>query len=212
MSDSLEPVRPTLTVPAYLAALASGSGTPGGGSASATTAAMGIALGAMVSRLSRKHGGDEAGVRLDAHITTADRLRLRIEELADDDEVAFRAYLDAVDLPKQTDDEKASRRAALHDALVGAAAVPLEVGRLCVEALGALATITPDSTRHTRSDIDTGLALLEAAGRGALVNARVNIDLLKDVSAKAELHDAANTLEKHLSDGAALVRTARAAV
>ena len=212
MSDTPEPVRPTLTVPAYLAALASGEGTPGGGSASAITGAMGIALGAMVSRLSRKHCGDEAGARLDAHIATADRLRLRLEEFADADEVAFRAYLDAVALPKQSDDDKATRRRALHDALMGAAAVPLEVGRLCAEALAALAVITPDSTRHTRSDIDTGCALLEAAGRGALVNARVNIDLLKDESAKAELSDAAVTLEKRLSDGAALVRTARATV
>ena len=212
MSDTPEPVRPTLTVPAYLAALASGDGTPGGGSASAVTGAMGIALGAMVSRLSRRHSGDEAGARLDAHIATADRLRLRLEGLADADEVAFRAYLDAVALPKQSDDDKATRRQALHDALIGAAAVPLEVGRLCAEALATLATITADSTKHTRSDIDTGSALLEAAGRGALVNARVNIELLKDESTAAQLREAALTLENRLSDGTASVRAARADV
>lgn len=212
MIDRTEPVRPTLTVPDYLAALASGEGTPGGGSASAITGAMGIALGAMVSRLSRKHAEGDAGDRLDAHITTADRLRLRLEKLADLDELAFRAYLDAVALPKQTDDEKATRRGALHDALIGAAAVPLEVAELCVQALAALATITADSTKHTRSDIDTGCALLAAAGRGALVNARVNVDLLKDESAKTELTSAATNLERRLVDGIEAVHQARADV
>ena len=210
MNDSPKPVRPTLTVPDYLAALASGEGTPGGGSASAIAGAMGIALGAMVSRLSRKHADGDAGGRLDAHIATADRLRLRLEELADADEVAFRAYLDAVALPRSTDNEKAARRRALHDALVGAAAVPLEVADLCAQALAALAVITADSTKHTRSDIDTGCALLEAAGRGALVNARVNVDLLKDETAKSVLSSAASNLERRLDDGVAHVRAARA--
>ena len=209
-----EPVRPTVTVPAYLAALASGDGTPGGGSAAAITGAMGIALGAMVSRLSRKHHSSHQGAqsRLDAHIATADRLRLRLEQLADADEVAFRAYLDAVALPKETDDDKARRRRALHDALIGAAAVPLEVAERCVDALAALATITPDSTKHTRSDIDTGCALLEAAGRGGLVNARVNVALLKDEAAKAELSSAAADVERRLEGGVTAVRRARAAL
>ena len=212
MKDSPEPVRPTLTVPDYLDALASGEGTPGGGSASAITGAMGIALGAMVSRLSRKHADDDAGGRLDAHIGTADRLRLRLEQLADADEVAFRAYLDAVALPKASDEEKATRRQALHDALVGAAAVPLEVADLCAQALTALATLTADSTKHTRSDIDTGCALLEAAGGGALVNARVNVDLLKEESAKCELSSSAADLERRLAVGLEAVRQARGAV
>lgn len=212
MNDSPEPVRPTLTVPDYLVALASGEGTPGGGSASAITGAMGIALGAMVSRLSRKHADDDAGGRLDAHIATADRLRLRLEELADADEVAFRTYLDAVALPKGTEDEKATRRRALHDALIGAAAVPLEVADLCAQALTALATITADSTRHTRSDIDTGRALLEAAGHGAIVNARVNVDLLKDELVKADLSSTAADLERRLAAAVRAVRDARAVV
>ena len=212
MNEHDEPVRPTLTVPDYLAALASGEGTPGGGSASAITGAMGIALGAMVSRLSRKHADDDAGGRLDAHIATADRHRQRLEQLADADEVAFRAYLDAVALPKASDEDKATRRRALHDALVGAAAVPLEVADICAQALTALATLTADSTRHTRSDIDTGCALLEAAGRGALVNARVNVDLLKDESAKSALSSTAADLERRLVDGIEAVRQARAAV
>ena len=216
MKDSPEPVRPTLTVPDYLAALASGEGTPGGGSASAITGAMGIALGAMVSRLSRKHADHDAGGRLDAHIATADRLRLRLEQLADADEIAFRAYLDAVDLPKATDEDKATRRRALHDALVGAASVPLEVADICAQALTALATLTVDSNKHTRSDIDTGCALLEAAGRGALVNAlvnaRVNVDLLKDESAKCELSSSAADLERRLAVGLEAVRQARGAV
>ncbi len=209
MENHTEAVRPTLTVPDYLAALGSESGTPGGGSASAIAGAMGIALGAMVSRLSRKHADDDAGGRLSAHVTTADRLRLRLEELADADEVAFRAYLDAIALPKRTDTEKATRRSAIHDALIGAAAVPLEVGEHCVEALAALATITADSTKHTRSDIDTGCALLEAAGRGALINARVNIDLLKDEAAQSELSSATAVLERRLAQGTAGVRAAR---
>jgi len=200
-----------LTLGAFTTSLASSAPVPGGGSASAITGAMGIALGAMVSRLSRKHADDAARGRLDAHIGTADRLRHRLEELADADEVAFRGYLDAVALPKSTEDEKAARRQALHDALIGAAAVPLEVADLCTHALTALATITPDSTNHTRSDIDTGCALLDAAGKGALVNARVNVDLLKDETARAELFAAAAHLERRLTEGVALVRTARSA-
>jgi formiminotetrahydrofolate cyclodeaminase len=192
---------PHAGLPAYLDALASEEGTPGGGSASAVTGAIGVALGAMVCRITGRNSGIEIQERLVVHAEAADRLRETLQELASRDAAAFRTYLDAAALPRGTEDEKADRRAAIARALVGAAEVPMEVARSCVEALDLLTRIAPDGSKHTLSDVETASHLLEAAARGAIVNVRVNLTLLKDDAERTRLTDEADFLEDQIDAG-----------
>ena len=59
-------------------------------------------------------------------LTEADRLSARLMELVDKDTDAYNLVTDAFKMPKETDDEKAKRSAAIQDATKQAALVPFD--------------------------------------------------------------------------------------
>ncbi|HTI24569.1 MAG TPA: cyclodeaminase/cyclohydrolase family protein, partial [Kutzneria sp.] len=109
---------------AWLDDLASGAPAPGGGAVAAMHAAMAAALVSMVCELTvgrPKYAEHEPTMR--EALARATEHRQTAVELADADAEAFTGVTDAYRLPKGTDEEKAARRAAIQEALVGAAAV-----------------------------------------------------------------------------------------
>jgi glutamate formiminotransferase len=146
----------------FLDALAAPTATPGGGSAAAAAGAMAAALGGMVSGLAKLPA--EA---FEAH-------RRFFAEAVKRDAQAYEGVVAVFKIPK---DQRGSK---LEWALHEAAKVPLEVAEQAAgltERLRALAATAPD---RFRSDIDTGLALAQAAFDGAAANVRINIGSMKD--------------------------------
>ena len=110
----------------FLDDLASQNATPGGGSAAAIIGAMGAALVAMVCNLTigkKKYADVEGEMR--ALLERAEALRHRLTGMIEDDVKAFDAVMGAYGMPKETDAEKASRSAAIQEALKLATDVPL---------------------------------------------------------------------------------------
>ncbi|HRG40471.1 MAG TPA: glutamate formimidoyltransferase, partial [Saprospiraceae bacterium] len=107
---------------------ASESPAPGGGSISAYVGALGISLGTMVANLSsHKVGWDD---KIDYFSDIADqgqKLKDTLLDLVDADTHAFNKIMDAIRMPKASDEEKAARKSAMHAATVGAIEVPLKV-------------------------------------------------------------------------------------
>lgn len=169
------------TLAAYVAALASEEPAPGGGSAAAVAAALAAALGEMVCNLTfgrPAYAAAEPELRLAA--THAGELRVRFLTAAHDDEAAYRRYIEATCLPKRTEEEQSARRAALQDALAGAADVPLGVADGCLDLLAVLEPIARLGNKHTISDVTVGAYLVEAALRAAAVNVQVNARMMRD--------------------------------
>ncbi|MDR3332917.1 MAG: cyclodeaminase/cyclohydrolase family protein, partial [Synergistaceae bacterium] len=107
--------------------------TVGGGSASAAAAAMAAGLIGMVARLSVSKNGKTYGLPDDEYIACADRLDRLGAELkrgASDDADAYIGLRNAYAMPKETDGQKSARRAAIEDAAVAAASVPLKNAKL----------------------------------------------------------------------------------
>src|SRR4051812_17208940 len=120
-----------------LSEFASAGPTPGGGSAAALTASVGLALVAMVARMPRtRHGTDEDRQALDNVLQAVEHLAQHALDLVDDDASAYEAVMAAYRRPKATDHEKSERKQAIEAALRGAAEVPLEVMRSCRAGLG----------------------------------------------------------------------------
>lgn len=165
----------------YLAELASGNPMPGGGSAVGVAGAMGAALAEMVCNLTvgrRAYADAEDALRQARG--RAGELRTRFLALAADDAVAYGQYIAATKLPKGNDAARAVRQAALQDALVVAADVPLAVAEACLDLLDVLAPIAAQGNRHAVSDATVGALLAEAALRGALLNVRTNAQMMTD--------------------------------
>jgi formiminotetrahydrofolate cyclodeaminase len=169
------------TIADYATAVASVAPTPGGGSVIGIAGALAAGLASMVCRLTLKRPPSAEAERLlqDA-VTRSDALRLRFLELAAADERAYGTYREAAALPRTTDEEKATRRAALEQALISSGAVPLDEAAAASELLSRLEVIAEHGTSHAHADIATSAFLAEATLRSSIAMTSANTDLMKD--------------------------------
>ena len=86
------------------------------------------------------------------------------------------------------------RKAAITDALLGAAEVPLETARACAEVATLAATCATKGNTNAVSDAGVAALLADAACRGAVYNVRINVSSLDDKSRGAGLIAEANQL------------------
>ena len=159
-----------------LTAFSDPSPTPGGGSASALVAALGLSLVAMVAQMGRtRAGSDQDREVLDQARTALLPLCDHVSGLVEEDARAYDAVVAAYRLPKATDQEKAVRKAAVQSALRGAAEVPLDVMRACQAGLTAAIDVARHGNPFAGSDVGVALELLSAGLRGAALNVHANL-------------------------------------
>jgi formiminotetrahydrofolate cyclodeaminase len=196
-------------LPELLAEFASAGPTPGGGSAAALTAAVGLSLVAMVARMPRtKHGTDEDRQALDGVLQAVEHLAQHALDLVDDDAAAYDVVVAAYRKPKATEDQKVERRNAIEAALRGAAEVPLEVMRSCRAGLGAALETATAGNPSASSDVGVAMELLGAALRSAALNVRVNLTSLTETGYVDAVADETSRLESTAAQIAEEVRGA----
>jgi glutamate formiminotransferase/formiminotetrahydrofolate cyclodeaminase len=180
----------------FLAALASGDPTPGGGSAAAYSAAMAAALVAMVGRVTvgkKKYAQVEAEMwRL---IEEADDLQKTMRTAVEKDAEAFESYMKARRLPQDTDLQKSERIQALQAASINAAEVPLHVGRTALQIMQMALTAAKLGNVNAISDAGSAAALAQAALESAGLNVRINLLGIEKDSAPARMLKELKTLE-----------------
>lgn len=170
-----------LTVSELLAAFRSCEPTPGGGSASALSGAVGASLLAMVAGLPRPKATTAEDVdRLEDTERRCTALAVQLEALIDQDSAAYDLVVGAFRMPKATDDEKAARAAAIQKALVAATEAPLDVMRKSADALRLGPVIAELGNQNAASDVQVAIGLLKAGVHGALQNVEINLGSLKD--------------------------------
>ncbi len=160
----------------FLAALASGDPTPGGGSAAAYSAAMAASLVAMVGRVTvgkKKYADVEAHMwpLIEEALTLQAAMHLAVEKDAE----AFESYMKARRLPQDTDQQKADRLRAIQAATINAAEVPLHVARQAVQILGLARKAAELGNVNAISDAGSAAAFAQAALEGAGLNVRINL-------------------------------------
>lgn len=194
----------------FVASVASSAPTPGGGTVAAHVGALGAALAQMVAGLT---AGKKKYVAVDAEMRelglTAAGLVTKLSSLAAKDAAAYGAVSAAYKLPSEPEEAGHKRQAAINDALIGAAEVPLETARACAEVADLAATCATKGNTNAVSDAGVAALLADAACRGAVYNVRINISSLSDRSRGAGLVAEANQL---LSRTRAAVDKATAAV
>ncbi len=184
-----------MTLEGFLGVLASDAPTPGGGAAGAIAGATGAALIAMVGRLTvGKPGFEDVDDRMRALIQNADAARGAFLDLADRDAHAFDAVMAAFKMPKDTDEDKAARSAAIQSGYEHAASVPLEIARASVDLMELAEDATAFGNPQAASDGLSGAAHLYCAAMCAIANVEINASSLKDEARRAALLDEVATL------------------
>ncbi len=160
---------------AFLGELASDSPTPGGGSVAALCGALGAALSSMVANLTigkKKYADVEEEMK--KTLAGTETLRLELTQMIDEDAAAFDMVMAALKMPKETDEQKASRTAALQRALVDAATVPLAVMEMCIGVISLAKPVAEHGNANAVSDAGVaalvGRAGVHAAGLNVLIN------------------------------------------
>ncbi len=198
------------TISDYLASLASREPTPGGGAAAALHAAQGAALVAMVARYTTGPKYEQHADLVARIISGADGLVAQALRLADADQRAFQAVIDAYKLPSGTDELNAVRTASIQDALVQAAEVPAQL----VLVAGAVVDHATELFDVANANVVSDVAAAADAARAAATTARVNIDInvvaVKDTETRSRLAARTDGLEEKVILAAdALVKRVR---
>lgn len=186
-----------LTCGKFAETTASESPAPGGGSVSAYMGALAAALGTMVANLSaHKAGWDDRWEEFSDIAVRGQELMTRLLALVDEDTDAFNRIMDALGMPKATDEEKAARAQALEDATLFACEVPLTTMDRAAECFPVLLDVAEKGNPASASDAGVGALAARAAVRGAGLNVRINAAGLKDRAKAAELVARAEEIEK----------------
>lgn len=165
----------------YLDDLASANSTPGGGSASAISGAMGAALASMVARLTiGKANYADVEEEITGILQLTEQLRERFQQLMQEDIAAYGKLSAAFKLPRNTDEERAARTLAIQEQLVEAALVPLEMVECAADLVQYCHRIAEIGNKNVLSDVATGALLGASAGAGAAWMVRINLQSLQD--------------------------------
>ena len=170
-----------LTVTEFMRELASVSPAPGGGSVAALCGGLSAALCAMVARLTtgkEKYRADWQA--MDDLIDQADPLLKRFIELMDEDTWAYDLVVDALRLPRKTDEEQAVRKAAVESASRKAAEVPLETLRHTLKLAEFVKEAVARGNVNCITDAGTAALLIRTAAYAASYNVRINLSGISD--------------------------------
>ena len=186
-----------MTVEQFAMQTASNEPVPGGGSISALAGALAAALTEMVAGLT---------VGRKKYAEVEDEMKEAIgpmheicEHLLDDikrDSESFDLYMQALTLPKETDEEKAARTKAMQDGLKAAVAVPLSVAKRAYEVMPYAETMVTKGNKTAVTDALVATMMARTAVLGALFNVKINLESIKDEAFVEETSKEVAVLEK----------------
>ena len=171
----------------FLGRLAARVPAPGGGAAAALHAAHGAALLGMVARYTTGQQYARHEEAIGRIITEVNELRVLALRLADADADAFAAVNEAYRLASTSEQERATRDAAIGQALAHAAWPPaqvISVAAMVVDLAEALAAI---GNRYLVSDVAAAAESARAAVAIARVNIEINLASITDAQAGLEM-------------------------
>lgn len=179
-----------MTLTGFVDTTASDAPAPGGGSVSALEGALGAALTSMVCALTlgKKKYADVQELAAAAE-KQALALKDRYLDVIDRDTEAFNAVSAVFAMPKETDADKAARRAAMQAALKLCTATPMEMMELAVETLRMIDTVSGKLNASAASDLGCAVLAMKSAIQGAWLNVLINVGSIDDAAFAKEARE-----------------------
>ncbi|WP_394753754.1 methenyltetrahydrofolate cyclohydrolase [Crenothrix sp.] len=169
------------SIEVFLDELASKSATPGGGSVAALMGAQAAALVSMVCNLTiGKPKYAEVETDMQALLEKSEVLREKLAGMIKADVDVFNRLMVAYGLPKETDEDKLARSAAIQRVLKDATDVPLACASACAEAIKLSHCAAEKGSVAVISDAGVAVMAAYAGLKSAALNVYINTASLKD--------------------------------
>lgn len=175
------------TVRDFLERAASDAPTPGGGCVAALAGALGASMVCMVAALTCKKIPEEEREGIERALARGREVMAAFEHLGGEDMAAFEALMQALRLPRASEEERRLRAEAVQKALQRATIVPLETARQALATLELSLQVARAGSRNAVSDAGVAAQLAAAALESALLNVDVNVPLLTDAALRDEV-------------------------
>lgn len=185
---------------------ASESPAPGGGSVAAYLGVLGASLATMVANLSsHKKGWDERWKEFSDWADRGQVLKDELLSLVDADTDSFNAIMQAMALPKGTEEDKQIRRSAIQQATRQAIEVPYRVMECSLQSMELIKAMAKEGNPNSVSDAGVGALCARSAVLGAGLNVKINAsgyddsNYVSDILAKvASMEQQAKESEKEI--------------
>ena len=176
-----------LDVLKFLDVVDSNSPAPGGGSVSALASSLGASLARMVAHLSfgKKNYealADDVKAKFVANFDELLKIKNELNDLIDRDSEAYNTVMAAYKLPKETDEEKATRSVEIQKSLKYAIQTPYDIVVLSGKAISLLGEILANGNQNAITDIGVGTMLLMVGLEGGILNVKVNLTSIEDAA------------------------------
>lgn len=173
----------TKTVNEFINELASNSPAPGGGSVASLAGALGTALTSMVCNLTigkKKYSAVQTEV--ESVLKKSEDLRAQLTRLIDEDTDSFNEVMSAFAMPKETDEQRSNRIAAIQRTTKNATLIPLKVMQLCEQTLLLTRVVAEKGNVNSVSDAGVAALMTHAACMSAKLNVQINLRSLHDAA------------------------------
>jgi formiminotetrahydrofolate cyclodeaminase len=175
------------TIAGFLGKLAARTSVPGGGATAALHAAQAAALLGMTARYSDSPQHADHADTIAMIIAEADRLREASADLIAIDGEAFGAVAQAYRLPRDTDEQRASRASAIGAAMVTASSPPAELIGIGTRLVELAELLQPVVNRTVAGDVAAAVQAVRAAIVTSQVNIEANLSGVTDPGARERL-------------------------
>jgi glutamate formiminotransferase/formiminotetrahydrofolate cyclodeaminase len=142
----------------------------------------------MVANLSaHKRGWDDKWEEYSLHAEQGQEIMHKLLKLVDEDTKAFDAIIQAMRLPKSSEQDQNIRKQAIEKATRNAIEVPLKVMKVAFSSMNILKEMSEKGLSSSISDVGVGIACARTAVLGAYLNVKINCQDMADKKYVAQI-------------------------
>ena len=169
----------------YINKVDSPSPAPGGGSVMGVVGSLACALAGMVGHLTInknkfKELTEEEKNNFNKAIEKIKEIKIKLIETIDKDAESFNIFMDAMKLPKNTEEEKLIRKDAISKAAIKSTETPFNILEYSYELIPLFDIILKYGNAGVITDIASAYILIYCASKGSILNININIPLIED--------------------------------
>ena len=169
----------------YINRVDSPSPAPGGGSVMGVVGSLACALAGMVGHLTVgknkfKELTEEEKNNFNKAIEKIKEIKIKLIETIDKDAESFNIFMEAMKLPKNTEEEKLIRKDAISKAAIKSTETPFNILEYSYQLIPLFDIILKYGNAGVITDIASAYILIYCASKGSILNININIPLIED--------------------------------